>query len=312
MIPVVILHRSMSAGLSKTGSYRMFRVAILILTLIILEVPAVSGTDIDQIAPDFKAADLEGNLRTLEEFSGKATVVLFWRPEAERARNAVCEVDDAISAAYEDTLLVTIVSGEHDQSEIESVVEHCNRPVAVLLDRDRRIFAAYNIIALPTLMILGPERKLKYKEAGFSHEGIAYLNAQLDEIYGRKQSKIALPEGSPEAIRRYYLAMQFLKKGLSARAEDLLWKLVQDHPEYRPAWVSLGYCRIELGKVEESRECLEKAYSLDQENPDVAAGLAWIWREKGNRAKSEKWAAIVDDDDPYSNLIYETQKDPLK
>jgi len=290
----------------------MFRVILSILILMFTAVTALPGVDGDQVAPDLKAADLKGTFHTLDEFSGKATVVLFWRPEAERARNAVCEVDDAIGSAYEGTLLVTIVSGEHDQSEIESVVEQCNRPVPVLLDRDRRIFAAYKIIALPTLMILDPEKKLKYKEAGFSHEGIAYLTEQLDEIYGRKQPKIALPEGSPEAIRRYGLAMQFIKKGLCTRAEDLLWELVQDHPEYRPAWVSLGYCRIELGKVEESRECLEKAYSLDQENPDVAAGLAWIWREKGNRAKSEKWAAIVDDDDPHCNLIYEIQKDFVK
>jgi len=275
-------------------------------------VPAVSGIYIDQTVPDFKAEDLQGKIRTLDEFSGKATVVLFWRPEAERARNAVCEVDDAISSAYEGTHLVTVVSGEHDQSEIESVLKHCNQSVPVLLDRDRRIFAAYRIIALPTLLVLNPDKKLEYKEAGFSHEGIAYLTAQLDKIYDRKQPKIDLPEGSAEAIRRYGLAMQFLKKGLRSRAEDLLAQLVQEHPEYRPAWVSLGYCRIGLGKVEESRECLEKAYSLDQENPDVAAGLAWIWWEKGNQAESAKWSAFVDANDPNGNLLYEIRKDSLE
>jgi tetratricopeptide (TPR) repeat protein len=290
----------------------MFRVALGILILVSAAVPAVCAIGVDQTAPDFKAADIEGNVRTLDEFSGKATVVLFWRPEAERARNAVCEVADAIQSAYEDTHLVTIVSGEHDLAEIESVLEHCGRPVAALLDLDRSIFAAYKIIALPTLVVLSSDHEVKYKEAGFSHEGIAYLTAQLDEIYGRKQPVVALPEGSPEAIRRYGLAMQFLKKGLRERAEDLLAQLVEDHPEYRPAWVSLGYCRIELGKVEESRECLEKAYSLDRENPDVAAGLAWIWREKGNRAESEKWAAIVDENDPNSNLIHAIRADPVK
>jgi tetratricopeptide (TPR) repeat protein len=287
----------------------MFRVALWMLTLMFAGVSTVLGITPGQTAPDFKAADLQGNIRTLDEFSGKATVLLFWRPEAERARNAVCEVDQAINSMYEGTRLITIVSGEHDQAQIESVLELCGRPVPVLLDRDRLIFSAYQIIALPTLMILSPERELKYKEAGFSHEGISNLTTQLDEIYGRKQSTIALPEGSPEAIRRYGLAMQFLRKGLSERAEDLLGQLVQAHPEYRPAWVSLGYCRIASGKVEESRECLEKAYGLDQKNPDVASGLAWIWWKKGNRTESAKWAAIVDDNDPNRNLILEIQKD---
>ena len=287
----------------------MFRLASWILIFLFSAVPGSLGIPPGQTVPDFKAADLQGNIRTLDEFIGKATVVLFWRPEAERARNAVCEVDVAISSAYEGTHLVTIVSGEHDQAEIESVLRHCGRPVPVLLDLDRTIFAAYQVIALPTLMVLSPERELEYKEAGFSHEGIAYLTAQLDEIYGRKHSTVALPEGSPEAIRRYGLAKQFLRKGLSERAEDLLIQLVEEHPEYRPAWVSLGYCRIALGKVEESRECLEKAYRLDQKNTDVAAGLAWIWWDKGDRAESAKWAEIVDNNDPNSDLILEVRKD---
>jgi tetratricopeptide (TPR) repeat protein len=290
----------------------MFRFTLLMLILTFAAVLPAFGIDAGHAAPDFRVADLQGNIRTLDEFSGKATLVLFWRPEAERARNAVCEVADAIHSSYEGARLVTIVSGEHDRVDIESVLEKCNQPVPVLLDRDRRIFAAYDIIALPALLVLNSEGNLEYKEAGFSHEGIARLTAQLDEIYGRKHPAIALPEGAPDAIRRYGLAMQFLKKGLSARAEDLLAQLVQDHAEYRPAWVSLGYCRIGLGKVEESRECLEKAHSLDQANTDVAAGLAWVWWKKGNSAKSAEWAAIVDDNDPNSNLIYKIQKDPLK
>jgi tetratricopeptide (TPR) repeat protein len=282
------------------------------LILSLAPVPAVLGIDIDQKVPDFKAADLQGNVHTLDEYSGKATIVLFWRPEAERARNSVCEVDDAINLSYEGVHLVTIVSGDHDLSEIQAVLEHCQRPVIVLLDKDRRIFADYNIIALPTLMVLSPERKLEYKEAGFSHEGIGNLTEELDIIYGRKQQTVSLPEGSPEAIRRFGLANQFLKKGLNARAEELLMQLIEDYPEYRPAWVSLGYCRIELGKVEGSRECFEEAKSLDAENTDVAAGLAWIWWEKGCPEQATIWASRVSSNDPNVRLIYEIQKESLK
>jgi tetratricopeptide (TPR) repeat protein len=187
-------------------------------------------------------------------------------------------------------------------------LNHCGKPIPVLLDRDRAAFAAYQIIALPTLIVLGPDRTVKYKEAGFSHEGISSLTAKLDEIYGHRQASASMPEGSPEAIRRYGLAMQFLKKGLSERAEELLTQLVKDHPEYRPAWVSLGYCRIASGKVEESRECLEKAYALNKNNTDVAAGLAWVWWKKGDSAQSEKWTAMVGGDDPNRSLILEIRK----
>jgi peroxiredoxin len=312
VIPVVTLHRNMIAGLCRPSRPVIRRVALFITAFLLARTPAVFGIAPEQAVPDFKADDLQGNARTLGEFSGKATVLLFWRPEAERARNAVCEVDGAIYHAYEGTRLVTVVSGEHDRAEIASVLERCSRPVTVLLDRDRSIFAAYQIIALPTLMVLSPELKLKYKEAGFSHEGIARLTGQLDEMYGRKPPAIAVPEGSPEAIRRFGLAMQFFRNGLNERAEELLLQLVGDHPEYRPAWVSLGYCRIALGKVDGSLECLEKAHNLDRRNRDVAAGFAWIWWRKGDRAASEKWAAMVDKNDPNACLITEIQPDPVK
>jgi predicted Zn-dependent protease len=161
-------------------------------------------------------------------------------------------------------------------------------------------------------MVLSPDRKLEYKEAGFSHEGIGNLTEALDGIYGRKQLQVSIPEGPPEAIRRFGLAMQFMKKGLSERAEVLLTQLVQDHPGYRPAWVSLGYCRIELGKVDESRESFEQAHNLDAGNPDVAAGLAWISWKEGCLEKAAEWASLVGDDDPNSRLVDAIRKESLK
>jgi len=286
----------------------LFHLAALVLGITLAGASAVFGIQLDQSAPDFKIPDLQGNIRALDDFSGKVTVVLFWRPEAERARDAVCEVSEALRSDYGDARLVTIVSGEHKRADIEAVLKHCGKSVPVLLDTDRKSFASYQIIAFPTLMILSSDHVVKYKEAGFSHEGISSLTAKLDEIYGRKQPKPAVLKDSPEAIRRYGLAMQFLKKGLNERAEQLLTQLVQDHPEYRPSWVSLGYQQIAEGKVEESQRCLEKAHSLDPNNPDVAAGLAWVCWKQGDRAQSAEWTAMVDGDDPNRSLILEIRE----
>jgi peroxiredoxin len=307
-----MMFRNMNAGPRRLSKSEFSCLVALMLALAFAQMPAAVALTMNQEVPDFKVPDLQGDVRTLQDFSGKATVLLFWRPEAERARNAVCALASAVSSGYEGMRLVTIVSGEHEQTAIDEVLAHCSGPVPVLLDRDRAVFSAYQIIALPTAMILGADRKLKYKEAGFSHAGIAALTGYLDEMYGRAPAATVLPEGAPEAIRRYGLALQFLRLGLTERAEELLDQLVKVHPEYRPAWVSLGYCRIAAGKVAESQECLEKAYDLEQNNPDVAAGLAWVWWKKGDSAQSEKWAAMVTDKDPNGSLILEIKKDAPK
>jgi peroxiredoxin len=297
-----MLYRNMSDRPRRPSNSNPFRQAVLFLALA-LAGAAGSGFQTNRAAQDFKIPDLQGNPKRLDDFSGKATILLFWRPEAERARDAVCTVSKALSSGYDGTRLVTIVSGEHAKADIESVLEHCGGQIPVLLDRDRAAFAAYQVIALPTLIILSPDHSIKYKEAGFSHEGISALTAKLDELYGKGHPTMSVPEGSPEAIRRYGLAMQFLKKGLNERAEELLLQLVKDHPEYRPAWVGLGYSRIAQGKIEQSRESLEKAHDLDRNNSDVAAGLAWVWWKKGDSAQSAKWAALVTGNDPNSGLL---------
>jgi tetratricopeptide (TPR) repeat protein len=298
----------MIGALRRPGSRRFLRIISSLIIPMLAACPAMFGVVPNQAVPDFKAPDLQGNSRSLEDFSSTATVLLFWRPEAERARGAVCAAADAVAANYEGARLVTIVSGEHEKTEIERVVQQCGRPVMVLLDQDRAIFAAYQVVALPTIMILGKDHVVKYKEAGFSHKGIADLTAQLDDIYGRKRIAAAVPEGSPDAIRRHGMALQLLKMGLTGQATEVLKQLVKDHPEYRQAWVSLGYSEIASGKVDESRECLERAFNLDPKNTDVAAGLAWAWWKKGDGAQAAKWAAMVNERDPNFKLVGEASQ----
>ena len=50
----------------------MFRFASWILIFLFTAVPGAPGITPGQTVPDFKAADLQGNIRTLDEFIGKA------------------------------------------------------------------------------------------------------------------------------------------------------------------------------------------------------------------------------------------------
>lgn len=301
-------YRSTIVGWFRSGSPRNRSRIALLWILMVAATPALFGARLNQVVPDFHATDLQGKGRSLDDFSARATVMLFWRPEAERARNAVCALAEEIKRGYSEAQLVTIVSGAHENSEIVSVVDHCRTPVTVLLDRDRSLFDSFEIIALPTVMVLGADRKLRYKAAGFSHEGIAEVAACLDQMFGRTRPETTVPEGSPEAIRRYGLALRLLKLGLKAQATDLLEQLVKDHPEYRPGWVSLGYCEIAAGEVDKSRECLEKAFNLDPKNTDVAAGLAWVCWKRGDSSEAARWASMVSDKDPNAGLISEARE----
>lgn len=252
---------------------------------------------LDQPVPDLAAQDLLSAQRTLADFPGRATLILFWQPDKERGRQAVCSVADLLRS-YEPGALVTVVSGAHPKQGIEQALDACRYKPAVLLDPDRTAFRDFQVVAFPTLFIIGRGRRLIYRIAGFGTEGMGDIQAKLDAIYERSRPHAEALKEPPELIRRFGLARQLLRVGMVSQGEAILEELVKSHPDFRPAWVCLGYRRIAAGRADDALACFDKSQQLDPERRDVAPGLVWIWERKGNRAESEKWARAVNRGDP--------------
>lgn len=284
--------------------YATVSLSAVTLVLAITGAPALTE---DGPVPAVRAPDLEGKIRTLADFPGRVTLLLFWQPDIERSRQALCSIAE-LAAAYEPGALATVVPGPHEQTEIKQALGACRRQPAVLLDPDRKISAAFQVIAQPTVILVGPDGRLQYKVAGFSSEGVGAVQVRLDEIYGRRKTPAAAPVGTAQEVRRYGLAQQLLRVGMTAQAESILQSLTAEHPDFRPAWVALGYRKIAAGEADEAKACFEKALALDPQPTDVAAGLAWVWWKKGDAAQSAKWAAAVDRKDPNYGLIAEIRK----
>ena len=282
------------------------------LALVLAISPATThqrGLAQDEIVPEVHAADLAGVVRALEDFRGKVTLLLFWQPDNERSRAALCAVADLVRR-YEPAAFASIVSGPHTKSEIEQALGACPHKAAVLLDPDRALFGSFQIVALPTLMMVGADRRLKWKIAGFGTEGLGRIQANLDEIFQRHKPAALASEGPAEATRRFALAQQFLKRGMAAQGDAILRSLTESHSQFRPAWVAMGYRHIVDGRVDDAQACFEKAFGLDPRNSDVAPGLAWVWRKKGDSKRSGKWAGLADPADPHYDLVSQAKAEP--
>jgi tetratricopeptide (TPR) repeat protein len=266
---------------------------------------AARGLAENQPVPPLNAPDLGGIARTLADYPGTATLILFWNPSNQRSRAALCAVSE-LAAGYQPAGLVTVVSGPAGGDEIGQALEACKIRPAVLLDAGRKVFGDYQIIALPTLLVTAEDdHKLKHKFAGFGREAIGDAQTAMDALYGRQRAAVAAPEGSPEAIRRYGMAQKLLKAGMKTQAEGLLEALTKSHPEFRPAWVAVGYRRIAADRADDAGQCFEKALAMDQGATDVAAGMAWLAWKKGNRDQAKTWLGRVPADDPNRNLLEE-------
>ncbi|MBI5086089.1 MAG: tetratricopeptide repeat protein [Acidobacteria bacterium] len=264
---------------------------------------ASRGLAENQPLPDFRAPDLNGVPRTLADYSGKATLVLFWTPANARSRSALCAAA-SLAAGYPQCNLVTLVSGDVGRNDISQALQACKDRPPVLLDSDRRAFGDYQVISLPTLLVAGADRKLKAKLAGFGVEGLGQAQTALDALYGRqKTAGAATPDAAPEALQRYSMARRFAGLGLSDQAVSTLRSVTTGFPAFRPAWLDLAYLHIAAGRSDEAAACLSKAVELDKAANDAAAGMAWLAWKRGDLEQARSWASRVPAADPNAKLI---------
>ena len=257
------------------------------------------GLALNQPVPDFRAVDVAGAARTLADFKTRATLLLFWHPDNARSRAALCDVAK-LAATHDSMALVSIVPGEAGRTSVEQAVK-CSDRRAVLLDPERTIFGDYQVIALPTLMLIDSAHRLKFKIAGFATEGLGEIENQLNELEHRTTQSVSAPAGPPDAVHRLALAQQLLKLGLQAKAGAVLENLVKSHPAFAPGWTRLGYLHLAADRLIDAASCLEKASALGDR--DAAAGLALIASKQGDAKQAGKWAAQVRPTDEHAYLI---------
>ena len=260
---------------------------------------ATRGLALNQPVPDLKAPDLEGVVHTWP-LSGKATVILFWDPSHARARSAVCQVS-SVTANY-DSWVWLVVSGPSAVTRLPRC-RNKQRPVCWTPTGPP---SPTTRSSLPTSLSRrgAPSETRPPDLAG----RIRPRRGSRQYLRPQKTGKVAVSEAAPEALREFAMAQKFNKLGLSAQAASTLESVTAKHPEFRPAWVALGYLRIAAGRVDDAGQCLGKALALDKDATDVAAGMAWLAWKQGRPGEAKNWSDRVAPDDPNRRLLEELRR----
>ncbi len=113
-------------------------------------------------APLFSAIDIEGEPVALSDFRGQPVVVRFFLTDCK-----FCEADTpAFNAYYEKNRskglkMLYINSTAEDDGKVREFAEILKVPFPVIIDREKKIAASYQIKALPQTIILSPDHKIK-------------------------------------------------------------------------------------------------------------------------------------------------------
>ncbi|MBI4890646.1 MAG: hypothetical protein HY821_08465 [Acidobacteria bacterium] len=254
--------------------------------------------------PALRAPELAGFQHIPRDYAGKVTQILFWNPANLRAASAVHPAA-AMALTNVRAALVTVVSEPAGPQSIAATLETAASQPAVLLDRDRRVFAGCHIVALPALQV-SEDRIFRFKADGSGRKDAGQTEEALDELCGwPKPAPVTGSRMSSAPVHQYAVAQESLKLGLTAQPDSARTSVASSHAGFRLAWVALAYRHTASSRVDAPRQCFEQPIALDADQPGVAPGMAWQSWKHGKASEIRSWPERFPPSDPNRFLLEE-------
>jgi thiol-disulfide isomerase/thioredoxin len=120
---------------------------------------------------EFRLPGLDGSLLGPPDYSGQVVLVEFWAtwciPCRLQAQNL-----ETLHEEFGDSVRFLAVNSGENEKKVRAYVEKTPFSYPVLLDPRDSLSAEYQILGLPTLMILDPQGRLVFRETGVVDPGV--------------------------------------------------------------------------------------------------------------------------------------------
>jgi peroxiredoxin len=289
---------------------RFTLVMVCFLSSLFFQVPAgatLEGLYVGAQAPDFSLEDLNGQSLSFADLSGeKLTMVIFWATWSRNSDKVLARAQKLYTDYKEKGLTVIAVNADGQQltadniTAISSKVQELGLQYPVLLDQGLSIFHDYGVIALPSTVILDPDRTIRYELSGYpivgSEEMIDFIVAQIE---GRAPKEIVQRKGyqpDKKALRFYNMGKNALKsKRMAATAEMWFKKAAEADLRFVQPHISLGRFYAERDQASKAQEQFDLALQKEPENVVALCelGMMLVKEDKFEEGKALMQKAIT-------------------
>ena len=146
---------------------RTFTALIALLFSLLLSIPSVQAAELNKPAPDFTLKGLDGKNLKLSEYVGNVVFLNFWASWCAPCREEM-PLLDALHQKYKDLGFVVLGVNVEEQTDLaRSYISR--RPVKfpILLDPQNQVSKAYNVIAMPTSVLIDRSGNMRYLHQGY-------------------------------------------------------------------------------------------------------------------------------------------------
>lgn len=267
---------------------------------------------VGQQAFDFSLSDVEGKgtVSLAPYAQKKAVVLLFWSTWSANSPRALKRME-AFYRDNKDAVQVIGINADNqtlsagDVENIGKVVRELGITFPVVLDKGLKTFHEYNIIALPSSVVI-TEGKIAYELPGFPLVGVEDLFDYLLTASGKQPKKKSVLgyKPLPAAVADTNLARGLIKKGKPEAALVLLKKAIDKDPRFMLPYVEAAKLYQAGGKNAEVEEILRKALAVESGNVVILSELGYHLAKTGKLKESENILADAVKQDSYPPARY--------
>lgn len=238
---------------------------------------------------DFTLKDTTGRDISLTQYSDKKAVILvFWSTWSAKSSKALKRFEEFHTKYKERGFQVIGINAdkqtitEEELASIKKFLQERDITFPVLLDSGLTAFHSYNIIALPSTIVIS-EGKIAYELPGLPLVGTEEMFDYLYFLAGEKNGKDVKQGYMPshEAIANANLGRAFSKKNSKTMAYAKFKESIKKDPKYMLPYVEMAKFYASEGKNSEAEESLTNALSMEPENVVIMSELGYLYSKTG-------------------------------
>jgi len=112
-------------------------------------------------APDFSLVDLEGNTHKLSDYKGQGVFLNFWGTWCKPCAKEMPAMDRQYEQFKDQGVQVLAVNIAQSEFEVQNFADQYKLSFPVVIDKTKSVMTAYNIIPLPTTVLVNPEGEIE-------------------------------------------------------------------------------------------------------------------------------------------------------
>lgn len=258
---------------------------------------ALRNVKIGELVPAFAAKDLDGNVVGKRDYTGRALLMVFVRPEHEKSLVALRAVQRVVGDYTGTKLAVLAVSTKPGAKDhFRQLVSKHALTFAIALDPSREIYGDFGVFLSPTTLLIDETDVLRYELAHIPPNYERRLRIHIDQLLGKISRSehdtvlARLKEGKRESLdaseRRLALAETLVEQQKYAEAVVVLTQLRSERNSPLAAAL-LGAAYLGLGNVDEAGKCLDPVADTKPAPTRLKLALAWLEIHRKNERKAE-------------------------